>query len=70
MEYQIDREVTARFPDGAVQRVALLGRGDDPAIEPEELLVRVFIKAAGGPQDSQRSPRPTTSRTARRCGTC
>ena len=55
IEHQIDREVKARFPDGAVQRVALLGRGDDPAIEPEELLVRVFIKAAGGPQDSQRS---------------
>jgi hypothetical protein len=54
IERQIDREVKARFPDGAVQRVALLQCGDDPAIEPEELLVRVFIEAAGGPQDSQR----------------
>jgi len=55
IEHQIDREVKARFPDGAVQRVALLQHGDDPAIEPEELLVRVFIEAAGGPQDSQQS---------------
>jgi Peptidase family S41/N-terminal domain of Peptidase_S41 in eukaryotic IRBP len=51
IEHQIDREVKARFPDGAVRRVALLRHGDDPRIEPGELLVRVFIGAAGGPED-------------------
>jgi hypothetical protein len=37
-----------RFPGGSVQRVALLQYGDDPVIEPGELLVRVFIEAADG----------------------
>jgi hypothetical protein len=55
IEHEIDRAVKARFPAGAVRLVALLGSGDDPAIEPGELLVRVFIEAAGGPQDYQRT---------------
>jgi Peptidase family S41/N-terminal domain of Peptidase_S41 in eukaryotic IRBP len=55
LERQIDREVKARFMPGAVRRVALLQHGDDPAIEPGELLVRVFIETAGGPEDQQRS---------------
>ncbi len=53
MERMIDREVRARFPAGAVRRVALLQHGDDPVIEPGELMVRVFIEAAGGPEDDQ-----------------
>jgi hypothetical protein len=54
LEREINSEVKARFPAGAVQRVALLQHGDDPAIEPEQLLVRVFVGAAG-PGDHQRS---------------
>jgi hypothetical protein len=45
LEQQIDDEVNKRFP-GAVQRVAVLQYGDDPVIEPGELLVRVILKAA------------------------
>jgi hypothetical protein len=41
---QIDGEVKKRFP-GAVRRVAVLQYGDDPVIEPGELLVRVIIEA-------------------------
>jgi hypothetical protein len=33
------------FPDGAVQEVALLQYGDDPRVEPGQLLVRVLIPA-------------------------
>jgi Peptidase family S41/N-terminal domain of Peptidase_S41 in eukaryotic IRBP len=55
LERMIDREVKARFAPGTVRRVAVLQHGDDPAIEPEELLVRVFIEAGGGPEDQQRS---------------
>jgi hypothetical protein len=55
LERRINGEVKARFAAGAVQRVALLQHGDDPAIEPEHLLVRVFVEAAGEPQDHQRS---------------
>jgi hypothetical protein len=55
MERMIDREVKARFPAGTVRRVALLRHGDDPVIEPGELLVRVFIEAPDGQEDDQRS---------------
>ena len=55
LERMIDREIKARFPAGGVQRVAVLRHGDDPAIEPGELLVRVFIATGGEPDDYQRS---------------
>lgn len=42
--HQIDGEVKKRFP-GAVRRVAVLQYGDDPVIEPGDLLVRVIIEA-------------------------
>jgi hypothetical protein len=51
-EQQIFDEMKTRFPGGAVQRVALLQYGDDPVIEPGELLVRVFIEPpADAPED-------------------
>jgi hypothetical protein len=37
-----------------VRRVALLQYGDDPVLEPGELLVRVFIATEGTPEDYQR----------------
>jgi hypothetical protein len=48
---EIDQELKTRFPSGAVRRVAVLQHGDDPMIEPGELLVRVFIETAAGPED-------------------
>jgi Peptidase family S41/N-terminal domain of Peptidase_S41 in eukaryotic IRBP len=47
----INHEVRERFPDGAVQRAVLLQHGDDPAIEPGMLLVRVLIPAPAGGED-------------------
>ena len=47
LERLIDREVKARFTPGTVRRVTLLQHGDDPAIGPDELLVRVFAAASG-----------------------
>jgi hypothetical protein len=47
IEQQIDREARKRFP-GAVRRVAVLQHGDDPVVEPGELLVRVIIDAPEG----------------------
>jgi hypothetical protein len=44
----VDEQVKAYFPDGGVQRVALLQRDDDPSVEPGDLLVRVFIEEAEG----------------------
>ena len=45
-----DHEIKARFPRGTVQRVVVLQHGDDPVIEPGELLVRVFIPAPDRPE--------------------
>jgi hypothetical protein len=54
IQREIDDEVRARFPGGAVSRVRLLRYGDDPEIEPGDLWVRV-IPAADGPEDWERT---------------
>ena len=48
----VEREVRSGFGADAVTRVALLQHGEDPAVGPDELLVRVFIWADpdAGPQ--------------------
>jgi hypothetical protein len=43
LERYVNDEILARFPAGAVDRVALLQEADDPRVGPEELLVRVFV---------------------------
>jgi hypothetical protein len=43
----LDDQVREQFPHAGVQRVTLLQHGDDPRVEPGDLLVRVFIEAAG-----------------------
>lgn len=43
LERLIADKVTGHIPDGEVQRVMLLQYGDEPVIEPGELLVRVFV---------------------------
>ena len=47
IERVINRELGELFPDGAVLRAVLLQHDDDPAIEPGQLMVRVFIPAPG-----------------------
>lgn len=54
IEREIDDEVRARFPGGAVRQVVLLQYGDDPQIEPGDLWVRVLLEA-DGPEDYERS---------------
>jgi hypothetical protein len=54
IEQQMDGEVKKRFP-GAVRRVAVLQHGDDPVIEPGELLVRVIIEAPEGLDGQQQA---------------
>jgi hypothetical protein len=43
---RIDARVKEDFPDGGGLRVVLLQHGDDPWVEPGDLLVRVFIEEA------------------------
>jgi len=47
VEEKIREEVLQRFPDAPVEKVSLLQYGDDPVIEPGELLVRVLLTGAG-----------------------
>ena len=54
LEQQIDGEVKKRFP-GAVRRVAVLQYGDDPVIEPGELMVRLILEAAEGREGQQQA---------------
>ena len=46
LQTRLDEQVKEHFPDGGVQRVALLQHGDDPSVEPGDLLARVFIEGA------------------------
>jgi Arc/MetJ-type ribon-helix-helix transcriptional regulator len=46
LQSRLHEQVREHFPDGGVQRVALLQHGDDPPVEPGDLLARVFIEQA------------------------
>ncbi len=41
----LDQQIKERFPDGSIERVALLRYGDEPEIEPGRLQVRVHVQA-------------------------
>src|SRR5580693_29670 len=45
LERVINRAVKERFSAGAVVRAVVLEHGDDPALEPGQLMVRVFVPA-------------------------
>ena len=47
---QFDRRVRERLPGAPVQRVAVLQYGDDPEIEPGQLLARIYIEAGDDKQ--------------------
>jgi Peptidase family S41/N-terminal domain of Peptidase_S41 in eukaryotic IRBP len=51
IERVLNHELKERFAGGAVQRGVLLQHGDDPAIGPGQLMVRVFIPAPGPSED-------------------
>jgi hypothetical protein len=48
LQSRLDGQVKEDFPDGGVQRIVLLPHGDDPSVEPGNVLVRVFIEEAEG----------------------
>ena len=55
VQEQFDQLVRERFPGAAVQRVAVLQYGDDPEVEPGELLARVYIEGAGDKEERGRA---------------
>ena len=50
----VEDEVKARFPGGAIERVALLQYGDESVVEPGELVVRIYVAAPGGREERER----------------
>jgi hypothetical protein len=52
---QFDRLVRERFPGAPVQRVTILQYGDDPEIEPGQLLARIYIESADDKQARERA---------------
>ena len=64
LQSKLEEQVKEHFPDGGVQRVALLQYSDDPQIEPGDLWVRVFFKVAGIPPEREGSQARTLVLTA------
>src|SRR5271154_5963981 len=50
---RVEEQVRSAFPEGAVERVQVLAYGDDPAVEPGETAIRVFISRAGRPEGEE-----------------
>ena len=48
----VKNKLRSAFPEGTFARVDVLGYGDDPAVEPGETAVRVFIDRAGRPEEN------------------
>ena len=55
IERVINHTVKERFSESAVERAVLLEHGDDPAIEPGQLMVRVFVPAPEEPGDYEQA---------------
>jgi hypothetical protein len=55
MQRELGAEVRKRFPGAPIQRVAILQYGDDPEIEPGELLARIIIEAPGGREEREQA---------------
>jgi hypothetical protein len=50
---RIAQQVSSAFPQGTIERVQVLTYGDDPAVEPGETAIRVFISRAGRPEGEE-----------------
>jgi hypothetical protein len=54
---RVEKEVRSLFPDGVISRVQVLEYGDDPAVEPGDVAVRVFLprpdQPGGGEADEE-----------------
>jgi Peptidase family S41/N-terminal domain of Peptidase_S41 in eukaryotic IRBP len=55
LERVINRRLTEQFGTGGVQRAVVLEYGDDPAIEPGQLMVRVFVPAPDEPTEYEQA---------------
>jgi hypothetical protein len=51
----IEQDVRERFPDGAVDSVAVLQYGDDPSVEPGQIVIQVTV-ASTAPAEGDEDP--------------
>ena len=63
----IEQEVRGRFPDGMVDSVAVLQYGDDPSVEPGQVVVQMTV-AVRGRRAARIRWRPSTGPTGTRSG--
>jgi len=47
---RVEKHVRSLFPDGVISRVQVLEYGDDPAVEPGDVAVRVFLPRPDQPE--------------------
>jgi hypothetical protein len=52
----IEQEIRERFPDGAVDSVAVLQYGDDPAVEPGQIVIQVTVASAAETESDDDDP--------------
>jgi hypothetical protein len=46
---RVEKHIRSLFPDGVISRVQVLEYGDDPAVEPGDVAVRVFLRRPDQP---------------------
>ena len=49
----VEKHLRSVFPDGVISRVEVLEYGDDPAVEPGDVAVRVFLARPGRPEGEE-----------------
>jgi hypothetical protein len=54
---KFDELVRERLPNAAIERAEVLQYGDDPEIEPGELLARIVLRAGEGAEDRKKAMR-------------
>jgi hypothetical protein len=50
---RVEKHVRSLFPDEVISRVQVLEYGDDPAVEPGDVAVRVFLPRPDGPEGGE-----------------
>ena len=54
VQQMLNEKVKARFPEGVIEDVRLLQYGDDPVVEPGQIVVRVTAAAGADEEDRNR----------------
>jgi hypothetical protein len=50
---RVEKHIRSIFPDDVISRVQVLEYGDDPAVEPGDIAVRVFLLRPAGPEGEE-----------------